>query len=240
MTPPLIGITTSHFTTTTPLLADGVNEAYIKAVQRAGGLPVLIPLVLTEVQLDDLASRLDGLLFTGGGDIDPARYDGLAHVAVYDIDQPRDDTEIYLVQRASRTGQPFLGICRGIQVINVALGGSLYSHIADQKADALKHDYYPGYPRGHHAHPVQVSADSRLAQILGTAQVEVNSLHHQGLENIAPSLKVTAYAPDQLVEAVELAGHPFGLGVQWHPEWLQEAPEMRALFSALVGAAARP
>jgi putative glutamine amidotransferase len=214
-----------------------VREAYLQAVLNAGGAPVLLPAGLPEEALSGLLSRLDGLLLTGGGDIDPARFSGALHSRVYGIDPERDETEIRLVQLAAETGKPFLGICRGIQAINVALGGSLYTHIADQLPGALKHDQTSDIPRDFLAHRVSITPGSRLAAILGGVDVAVNSLHHQGAQRVAPGLTAVALSPDGLVEAVELPGHPFGLGVQWHPECLQAYPPQRSLFQALVRAA---
>jgi putative glutamine amidotransferase len=200
-------------------------------------LPVLIPNGLTEDQFQALAGRLQGILLTGGGDVDPSRYNGLAHERVYDIDQPRDELEIRLVQCAAGGGQPFFGICRGLQVINVALGGTLYSDISVQHPQAIKHDYFPGIPRNHLAHLVRVEDHTQLQAIIHTSSVEVNSLHHQGVQELASRLRATAFSPDGLIEAVELRDHPFGLAVQWHPESLQELEPMQALFRAFVTAA---
>jgi putative glutamine amidotransferase len=132
---------------------------------------------------------------------------------------------------------PFLGICRGCQVINVALGGTLFTDIEAQKPDALKHDWFPHHPRDHRPHALQVEPGSLLSGLLGADNPQVNSLHHQGIDLLAPALKASAHAPDSLVEALELPGHPFGLGVQWHPEWLPDDPTMRALFEGLIQSA---
>lgn len=240
MNPPIIGLTTNRLVSTNPLAPNhGVSEAYIKAVSNAGGLPLLIPLGLPERDWAALENRLDGILLTGGSDIDPARFNGTPHPRVYEIDGERDALEVALVQRAVATGQPFLGICRGAQAVNVALGGTLYTDIADQVPGALRHDWYPDIPRDYRAHDVMLDPQSKLAGILGSAQAQVNSLHHQGLERIGQGLVVTGHAPDGMVEAVELPSHPFGIAVQWHPEWLQDDPAMRALFRAFVQAAAR-
>lgn len=236
MTSPLIGITTTHISLKAPLPASGVSEAYIRAVHAAGGLPLLIPSGLSGDELKAVASRLDGILFTGGGDIDPAYFNGTPHERVYGVIPERDETEVGLVRLAAETGLPFMGICRGIQVINVALGGTLFTHIGEQLPGALKHDFKD---KTHLAHPVQVKPGSRLAEILGTDNLLTNSLHHQGVDQVAERLAPAAWAPDGLVEGVELAGHPFGLAVQWHPEWLQDMPAMRNLFSAFVDAARR-
>jgi putative glutamine amidotransferase len=135
--------------------------------------------------------------------------------------------------------KPFLGICRGLQVINVAMGGSLYEDLNEQFADVLKHDNHL-QPRDHLAHPVELEAGSRLEQVIEARQVQVNSLHHQGIHRLASDLYATGSAPDGLIEALELPGHPFGMAVQWHPEELQAHEAMRRLFIAFVGACQIP
>jgi putative glutamine amidotransferase len=237
MNSPLIGITTQRADVGGSIPVVGSPESYIRAVQNAGGLPILIPLDLTNSDLDEVYDRLDGMLFHGGGDIDPGLFDGPAHSEVYGIDPDRDRVELHLARQAAESGKPFLGICRGIQVINVALGGTLYTHIHDQHPGALRHDWYPDIPRDYLAHPIQVQENSSLSRIIGKPKVETNSLHHQGIHQPAPRLTPVAWAPDGIIEALELAGHRFGLGVQWHPENLQAYPEMRALFQALITAA---
>jgi putative glutamine amidotransferase len=239
MNPPLIGLTTSRNKSSPGMPVISVTEAYVQAILRAGGLPVLLPVGLSSPFLASLRGRLQGIIFTGGGDIDPARFHGIQHPRVYDIDHDRDTMEITLVNQAAAEGLPFFGICRGAQMVNVALGGSLYTDIHDQLGGSLRHDWYPDYPRDHPAHAVELVAGSRLADILGSKVVQTNSLHHQGLLDIAPGLKVTAHAPDGLVEAVELPHHTFGLAVQWHPEWLPEDAAMQALFRAFVAAASQ-
>ena len=238
MSAPLIGITCNY----TPA-EDGkfgtlsAGESYVQAVLGGGGLPVIIPVGLSQEDLRSLFARLDGLLLTGGADVDPVRFHGQPHPRVYGIDLRRDELEINLVQMAAKAGKPFLGICRGIQVINVALGGTLFTDIADQSPNSLRHDWYPDTPRDYLAHSVAIAPGSRLAQILGGEVFEVNSLHHQGLDHLAPPLRAVAFAPDSLIEGVELPGHPFAVGVQWHPEWLQVHGAQRLLFQALVKAA---
>jgi putative glutamine amidotransferase len=234
--PPLIGITTYRSKNEYGLPINALAEAYIQSVANAGGLPVLVPLGQPEEALEALLSRLDGLLFSGGGDIQPDCYGGLPHPSIYSVDADRDRTELHLAQVLIQRGQPFLGICRGFQVLNVALGGSLYEDIADQHPAALKHDYFPHWPRTHLAHLVQIEPTSRLAAILGQSEAQVNSLHHQGVRQVAAALTPTALAPDGIVEAVELPGHPFGLAIQWHPEWLQAHAPMRDLFKAFIQA----
>lgn len=237
MKPPLIGITTTRERSkhNTPITC--VTEAYVQAVVRAGGMPVLIPSAVLESDWAHLRKRLDGLLLSGGGDLDPVYFNGEPHPRVYGVEPERDRLEMALARLAVETGWSLLGICRGTQVINVALGGTLYTHIADQHPNALRHDYFTNVPRDYLAHPVRIDSQCRLAAILGETAPQVNSLHHQGIQKLAPGLVACAWAPDGLVEAVELPQHPFALGVQWHPEWLPDAPPMQALFKAFVLAA---
>src|SRR6266545_3343595 len=144
MVAPLIGITSYYDPPKEgPFGTISVGESYVQAVLNAGGAPIVIPIGLSPEGLQGLFARLDGVLLTGGGDIDPQRFGGLPHPRVYGIDERRDGLEIGLVQMAAETGKPFLGICRGIQVINVALGGSLFTDISDQLTNALRHDWYP-------------------------------------------------------------------------------------------------
>lgn len=234
---PLIGLTTFRKTSGYGYDYHAVTDAYVDALRDAGALPVLVPSGLAEEDLDRLRTRLDALLFTGGGDIDPAVYGGQPHPTVYDIDPDRDHTELHMVRRFAADGRPFLGICRGLQVVNVALGGTLYTHIMDQLPGAIRHDYWPDFPRDRISHPVQIAEGSALAGILDSPLVGVNSLHHQGIRDLAPGLSPAAHAPDGLIEAVELQDHPFGLAVQWHPEALSGEHRMPALFKAFVDAA---
>lgn len=238
MTAPLIGVSTNQNLDKLPAIHT-LSERYIRSIVRAGGIPVMLPSTLPDEQLDGLFARLDGILFTGGGDIDTELYHGIPHPRVYEVDPDRDRVEINLVRRSVEQGKPFMGICRGIQVINVALGGSLFSDIGAFLPGALRHDWYPDIPRDYLAHSVKVQSGSKLAHILGWTEGGVNSLHHQGIERTADVLTPVAWAPDGLVEAVELAGHPFGIGLQWHPECLPDLPEMCALFDHFIQAAQR-
>jgi putative glutamine amidotransferase len=237
MQAPLIGITTFRNKKDGQAAQHSISEMYVQAVMRAGGVPVLIPVELKQPEIEVLSTRLDGLLLSGGGDILPEKYGGTMIGKVNYMDGDRDDLEIGLVKLAVENGLPFLGICRGIQVINVAFGGTLYEDIATQCEHPIRHAYYPDWPRDLRAHAVKAEPDSQLVQITGSAEFEVNSLHHQGLRDIAPDLRAVAWAPDNVVEVVELPGHPFGIGVQWHPECIPGAPESVALFDAFVKAA---
>ncbi len=152
--------------------------------------------------------------------------------------EDRDRTEMYLLQQARAMDLPILGICRGLQVINVAMGGTLYEDIQEQRPGAIQHQYFGLRPRDHRAHLVEILPGSLLCDVLGQSTPGVNSLHHQGIRELAPGLTASAYAPDGLVEAFEVPGSRFTLAVQWHPEWLPEDPAMQMLFSRFVAVSA--
>jgi putative glutamine amidotransferase len=237
MSAALIGITTAHMPHPEGLPMVAVQESYVQSVQNAGGIPLLIPLGLNSAELLLILERVDGLLFTGGGDIDPERFGGQPHPSIHQVDPERDEIEINLVKEVVRLEKPFLGICRGIQVANVALGGDLLTDIASHIPSSLQHEHVSSRPWSYLAHEIKVEGDSLLAEILGGTQFEVNSLHHQAVSRLASDFQGVAYAPDGILEAFEMPGHPFGIAVQWHPEWLQDHQPMRALFSAFVKAA---
>ncbi len=237
MVAPLIGVTTrASFSQLYQIEMISSPRTYCEALIRAGGVPVLIPLNLPQEVAHELLARLDGVVFTGGGDIARERFGGDDHEAIYDVDPQRDAIELGLVQELAGRDQPFLGICRGLQIMNVAFGGSLYTHILEQMPNAQEHSFFPGHPWDYRAHAVQVAEGTRLAEIVGEPILQVNSLHHQGVRELAAGLKAAAHAPDGLVEAVELPEHRFGLAVQWHPEWLPDDPQMQAIFSRFVEA----
>ncbi len=237
--PPRIGLTATFCTHPTyDMRMAALGQRYISAVRAAGGLPVLIPSDTPPEDVSALLDTFDGLLLTGGGDIAPERYGGSPHPAVYGLRPSRDALEIALVREAIAQGKPFLGICRGIQVLNVALGGTLYEDLTTQYPQALRHRSDAKTEREMLAHGVRLAAGSRLARLFDAERLEVNSLHHQGIRDLAPGLEATAWADDGLVEAVEVSNHPFGLAVQWHPEWLyQKYPRHAVVFRALVEAA---
>jgi putative glutamine amidotransferase len=238
---PLIGVTMSTTTADAPPTKtpprSWLNHAYLSAVQRAGGIPVLVPAQLEHDALDALWSRLDGILLTGGGDVAPGRFGEDRHAAVADVSDDRDRLEIEVVERAVHAGRPLLAICRGIQVLNVALGGSLYQDIASDTGSAIPHSQTE--PRDHPTHAVKVMGEgTRLGATLGALEVAVNSMHHQAVKRLGRGLRDVAWAPDGIIEGVELGGSALTLGVQWHPEELaaRDAAASR-LFSALVTAA---
>jgi putative glutamine amidotransferase len=235
MTKPLIGITTRNGKDGDRHPMTVLQHSYIRAVLQAGGLPIMIPNIFDEEDFLDLYSRLNGILFSGGGDVSLAYFNGSDHPRIGEVDESRDTTEITLMRTAVNDGKPILGICRGAQVMNIAMGGTLYTHIYDQLKGALDHAY-PGSLRKAIVHPVNVDETTRSAEIFGETLLNVNSLHHQGLKDIAPGLKATGYAPDGLVEVVEIPDHPYAVAVQWHPEWLTDQPAMQRLFRSFVAA----
>jgi putative glutamine amidotransferase len=240
MVNPLIGITASSIEQRGSAFGEVyvLTRKYAEGVLRAGGVPVIVPYNLDEDALQVLFDRLDGLLLSGGGDIDPDIYGEAPHPATNEIAADRDRVELALARWVVEKEKPFLAICRGIQVLNVALGGTLIQDIPSEVPDALEHSFERGIvERGYHAHPVKIAADSRLAEIMQTEIAQTNSWHHQALKQVAPPLKVTAVAPDGVIEAVEVPGKRFAIGVQWHPEWLfEDQPEHRRLFEGLVRA----
>lgn len=236
---PLIGITTSS--RVNPNSGWLYNVAYVgimQAVADAGGLPVLIPVCVNEATLRGIYRRLDGLLLPGGGDVDPRYYGAPAHPQTGTPDDARDAAELLLARWAVEDDLPVFGICRGHQVLNVALGGTLIQDIPSQLQTPLVHDVPKPAPRSTIAHEVEIVGHSRLARILEATRVPVNSLHHQSIERPAAGLIVTACSRDGVIEATELPDRRFVLTVQWHPEdlYLSDAA-MKRLFSAFVEAA---
>ena len=211
-----------------------IPQAYLDAILTPGGLPNLLPTSLPIAALPELVNRFDGFVFSGGGDVDPALYGGHLDATVHSIDPERDDFERALIPLVLEADKPLLAICRGAQILNVALGGSLYEDIPSALPAALRHDWYPNIPRDYLAHTVEIEPGSRLAEILGTRKLRTNSLHHQAIRQPAPGLEVVARAEDDVIEAVELPGKRFAIGVQWHPECLPEEPAMQKLFKGFI------
>jgi putative glutamine amidotransferase len=218
----------------------GLMPSYLEAISAAGGVPLMIPLGLTEEALLAILDRVDGILLPGGGDIEPDFYRGRSHISIWGVNQERDRTEFILSRAAVEKRKPLLAICRGIQVLNVALGGTLWEDIGTMVPNALEHDITNGTPRNHLAHTVEIRPDSVLARIIGKTESLVNSIHHQAIRDLAPELLVTAHAPDRVIEGAEIPDHPFAVAVQWHPENLiSDDPAMLSLFRAFVRAAAQ-
>ena len=233
---PLIGVTTSITIGKMPERAY-VNSAYLHAVQQAGAVPVVLPPQLSAASLARLARGLDGLLLTGGGDIDPAVFGEAPHPTLFEVAPTRDTLEASAVRIALERRLPILAVCRGIQLLNVALGGTLFQDVGTDPGTQLQHS--PPAPRDQPTHKVKVKPGSRLAETLGTDELEVNSMHHQAVKALGTGLAAVAWAPDQIIEGVEMTEPSrFVLGVQWHPEELVGHSEAaRRLFAALVRSA---
>jgi len=211
---------------------------YVESVRRAGGEPI-------EVGADGetpehILARVDGILLTGGGDVDPDLYGEARHATFDAAESGRDDFEIALTRAAIAAGAPYLAICRGMQLLNVAMGGTLIQDIPSQVPGALQHTVPE--PRFAIAHEVWVATDSRLSKLLADQMEDgetchVNSRHHQSVQRVASGFEVTATSPDGVVEAMEKPGDGFCVAVQWHPENFWRTGEFRPLFDAFVGAA---
>lgn len=204
----------------------GQFRTYTDAVVRAGGAPFVIPLVKDDSTLRRLYEQCDGLLLSGGHDLDPVLYEGDRERVTMHISSRRDRQEIQLLRWALEDDKPILGICRGMQLINVALGGSLHQDIGQDVKKARNHTANIERKDFHHlAHSLKVAPGSRLAGILETVEVPANSLHHQAIDRLGEDLIVTAHAEDGVIEAIELPGKRFVIGIQSHPEVLEAATE---------------
>lgn len=237
---PVIGLTCDHRTVDSlagTSRAHALYTDYTAMVRAAGGVPVvLVP--LEGMDLQAVADRIDGLVLTGGGDVDPARYGGTAHGSVYAVDPVRDEFEINLAALAAARRIPTLAICRGMQVLNVALGGTLVEDLASRVEARMEHrrsgaDAYTAQ------HKVELTAGSRVAEALGSAEVDVNTIHHQAVRTTGEGLEACGWSEDGVIESIEHQDASWPMwAVQWHPEWLgpDDEPSQR-LFRTFVEAA---
>ncbi|MDD3948375.1 MAG: gamma-glutamyl-gamma-aminobutyrate hydrolase family protein [Anaerolineaceae bacterium] len=212
------------------------RQVDIAAVLNAGAVTLLLPALIPLDEIPDLVGLLDGFYLTGGADLDPSLYAEQPHESVYGVDPLRDAFELALIREVIAQDKPLLAVCRGAQTLNVACGGTLYVDIASQLPQANKHDWFPSYERDKLVHDVQIEAGSKLHQLLGVAHLRTNSLHHQAIRQLGEGLRAVAWAEDGVIEAVEHRQCRFVLGVQWHPEWLQDQEPMRALYQGFVQA----
>lgn len=230
---PVIGLSCSTSTDpgARPVRRYSCPEPYVRRVEEAGGIPILLP-TADPARVPLLLALVHGVVLIGGDDVDPSIYGAAPHPKLGDVDPARDAFEIAIARRAAADALPAFGICRGCQVMNVALGGTLVQHIPGEIEGALPHA-----GRYDAAHDVAVTPGTRLHRLLGKTRVAVNSHHHQSIGAPADGFDVTARTSDGVVEAAELPGHAFFLGVQWHPERMPDAEATRRLFRAFLEAA---
>ncbi|MDV6376960.1 gamma-glutamyl-gamma-aminobutyrate hydrolase family protein [Sporosarcina sp. GW1-11] len=229
---PLIGVT-SDMDKNGDML---VQSRYIRAIRRAGGVPVILPVGMYGIE--DICGRLDGLLLIGGEDVDPILYGEEPHEKLGKVVPERDEMELALVNSMIDQDKPVLAICRGHQLLNVAFGGTLYQDIhAQMSGDLFQHLQLKDLKFA--THTVDIVPDSKLAQIAGTSEIRVNSLHHQAVKDVKSPLVVTAVAKDGMIEALESTAHRFVVGLQWHPEAMADRQDTMAikLFEEFIEAA---
>lgn len=230
---PRIGITTFHFKRPTGSISHAVNETYLSAIARCGGLPYALPIVTDEALLDAYVEDMDGFLFSGGIDISPSFYGEAPHPLLGDTSLTLDRCQIPLIRKVIAARKPFLAICRGNQLLNVACGGTLYQDVR-LHGEVFKH--IQSTDTGDFSHKVHIEPGSRLYSLLGDT-AWTNSFHHQSVKELGRGLAVTAHTDDGIIEGIELTDYPFGLGIQWHPEAMFAVEDsMRPLFAGLIEA----
>lgn len=212
------------------------GRAYVEAIEAAGGIPLLLPCTDDDDVASLLFTRVHGLLLPGGRDVDPVHF-GEEPMHDYTlIDPERDNIELLLARLALRQDVPILGICRGIQMLNIAAGGDIYQDLATQKKGALIHDQKA--PRWYPTHAIEVQPETTLSKILGKTHLRVNSYHHQAVRNVANGFRVSAVSSDGVIEGIEHSSLRYAIGVQWHPEQMwRKYPLFKQLFAALVAEA---
>jgi putative glutamine amidotransferase len=241
---PLIGVTTSEVRRkqkAQPLPQGDLPQpeivlgvVYARAVEAAGGVPVVLPPVYEE-DVAPLVEHLSGVCLSGGPDLDPAAYGADRHPKLGPVEPELDAFELAVVQQADERGLPILGICRGAQVLNVARGGTLHQHVPDVSDGSVAHRQTESGRAT--THPIRIEAGSRLADIVGPGDLDVNAFHHQAVDRLGRGLRAVAWASDGIVEGIEGDGDALYLGVQWHVETLTHFPRHARLFEALVDAA---
>jgi putative glutamine amidotransferase len=215
----------------------GINQSYVRALTAAGCAPVLIPILDDEDRLRAIYDRLDGIVFPGGADVAPHEYGEEAIDNLNVVEAPRDRTELTLARWAFADDLPTLGICRGQQLLNVALGGTLYQDLRHQGVTTVEHSDADGRARNALLHRVRLDPGSRLAQLIDETSIEVNSLHHQAVKVVATPLKATGTSDDGVIESLESDERRFLIAVQWHPEEIDDLPWVQRLFAGFARAA---
>lgn len=231
---PLIALTASHDIKSNKL---SMRLTYANAIRHCGGLPVILPSELSDEEAKHYAESLDGILFSGGPDLYPFLFGEETLAGCKDVSFLRDKTEMLLFSCFYEKKKPILGICRGIQLINVALGGTIYQDIVSQRSELPKIAHNQPFVYSQPAHTVSLQKHTYLEKITGTSSLKVNSVHHQAIKDVAKELIVSARSSDGLIEAVEKPDYPYLIGVQWHPEYLFDTSEdAKKLFHSFVSA----
>jgi putative glutamine amidotransferase len=234
---PIIGMTTMNVHHAGQRALQGIRPMYVEAIVAAGGIPLLIPLTDDEAVTRELYALCAGILLPGGEDLDPATYGETPHPELGPVDRQRDAVELLLARLTQADRKPLLGICRGVQTINVAFGGTLYQDLPSQLAAPLNHRANTDMNEfTTPTHNVHLEPDSWLAAQLGIIEIAANTMHHQALKDVAPGLRITGVAPDGVIEAVEGTDAQFVVGVQCHPEhlWHTSETRWRELFAGFV------
>lgn len=234
MRKPLIGLTPAHDMESGDVKA---RPTYMRALKAAGAIPVVMPLDASEEDLKQLSQDLDGFLFTGGPDVHPFLFGEETQAHCGNVSPARDQMEISLLPMVMELQKPILGICRGIQVLNIALGGNIWQDIPSQVTRDFPLAHSQPFSYDMPCHTVALTESSLLARISESSSIKVNSMHHQAVKDLAPGLIASAYSTDYLIEALEMPDYPFFIGVQWHPEYLWEKnKEAFRLFQTFVKA----
>ncbi len=232
MKKPLIGITPCYnYEKKTTYIPDG----YCEGVLEAGGIAVLLPFTCDDGVLSEIIQQLDGFMISGGPDVDPQCYCEACLPYNKEISPQRDYIEIFIARNALKSNKPLLGICRGMQILNVAFNGTLYQDIEQQLKEKVVLNHSQSAPNWHPIHDVLIEGGSRLFGLLGCESIRVNSFHHQAVKGVASEFKITSRSSDNVIESIESSGDTFALGVQWHPEkmWHKDPTQFK-LFSGFV------
>ena len=212
-----------------------LNDAYAQAIQAVGGLPLILPYATKNENVLAMVDLVDGLLLTGGADVAPRHYGEDPKVGLGSIEEERDEQEIRFIHAMMKTTKPILGICRGMQIMTVALRGTLYQDLEREMPSAMGHASKAN--KEHRSHRVYLEPDSKLSHMVGKEPLWVNSRHHQGVKRLPQGFVASAYSNDGLIEAMEAIDHPYAIGVQWHPENLFAIDERQMmLFRSFVNA----
>ncbi len=229
---PLIGITPWYDYTNQQTF---IKKGYCEGVNEAGGLGVLLPMCTHQDLMENMVEHCDGFLISGGPDVDPKYFNEINLPFNGDISPYRDIMEVYIIKRAIELNKPVFGICRGIQIMNVAMGGSLYQDIHSQIQNTCLIKHSQAAPSWYPTHSISIKEGSLLKKLLKSETIGVNSFHHQSVKNIAPGFEISSLSEDGIIESIEYKNHKFALGVQWHPELMWESDKIfLSLFEGLV------